>query len=351
MKIMLTGGGTAGHVMPHLALMDSFKQNFEEIVYVGSISGMERNIIENQSKIKYFPITTTKFVRKKIFSNLLIPFKLIKAIHQSKKIIKQEKPNIIFSKGGYVSLPVVIAAKSKKVPVVAHESDLEMGLANKLSKPYVKVICTTFEKTSENVKKAVWTGSPMRKEMIIDKETARNMLNIETNKPILVITGGSLGSKFINEKIRSEIKEISSKFYVVHLTGKNNIDDKYKNEKDYRQIDFTMEIGTILSASDIVVSRAGSNTIFELAVMQKPMLLIPLPKGNSRGDQVENAKYFNSCGYANFVSQDQLEKDSIYKYIQQTYYDREKLISNLKKSKICSGNDKILKIILENVKK
>ena len=150
MKILLTGGGTAGHIMPHLALLNDIKKNFDQITYIGGKGGMEKSIIEKQKSIVYHEIPTTKFVRKKLFKNLLIPFKLIRSVSESKKIIKSEKPDVVFSKGGYVSLPVVIASKRLKVPVVAHESDLKMGLANKLSKPFVKVICTSFEKTAQN---------------------------------------------------------------------------------------------------------------------------------------------------------------------------------------------------------
>ncbi len=349
MKIVLTGGGTAGHIMPHLALMDDFRKIYSEIVYIGSENGMEKDIITKQKDIKYYPITTTKFVRKKIFKNLLIPFKLLKGIHQSKKILKKENPNVLFSKGGYVSLPVVIAAKKLKIPVIAHESDLNMGLANKLCKNSAKVICTTFQRTAQSIKnKGVWTGSPMRTNLTIDKTAAKQKLNNDTQKPILLITGGSLGSRFINEKIRAEIKSITAKYFVIHLCGKGNIDESLKNIKDYRQIDFTLDMGTMLSAADIVVSRAGSNTIFELAVMRKPMLLIPLPKGNSRGDQVDNAKYFNNQGYACFVEEDQLSDQSILKYIDKTYDNRLSLIKALDKANIQPGNKKILEIIVNN---
>lgn len=350
MKILLTGGGTAGHVMPHLAILDDLRKNFDDIIYVGSISGMEKDIIEKQKDIKYYPIETTKFVRKKFWKNLLIPFKLLKGISQSKKILKKEQPNVVFSKGGYVSLPVVIASKSQKVPVVAHESDLEMGLANRLSKPYCKVICTSFEKTAQSYKKAICTGSPIRKDMIKPKAYALEKLNIHTTNPVLVVTGGSLGSRFINKKIWSEIRELATKFYIIHLTGKNNINKELENISDYKQIDFTLDMGTILSSADIIVSRAGSNTIFELAVMKKPMLLIPLPKGISRGDQVDNAKYFNAQDIANFVTEDQLENQRLSKYIFETYNEKDKLIKNLENSGIKAGNQAIIQTILENAK-
>ncbi len=350
MKIVLTGGGTAGHVVPHIALLDDLKKNFNEIVYVGSKSGMEKDLIEKQKNIKYYSVETTKFVRKKFWKNLLIPFKLCKGIHQSKKILKEEKPNVIFSKGGFVSLPVVIASKSLKIPVVAHESDLEMGLANRISKPYCKVICTSFEKTAQKCKKAICTGSPIRKDMIKDKQTAMSLLKIETKKPILVVTGGSLGSRFLNQKIWSEIHELTDKFFVIHLTGKNNFNEKLKNLKDYVQIEFSLDIGTILSCADIVVSRAGSNTIFELAVMKKPMLLVPLPKGNSRGDQVDNAKYFNEQGLANFVTEEQLESEAILKHITQTFNEKEELVKNINNHNITVGNKKIIEILCKTAK-
>jgi len=353
MKILLTGGGTAGHVMPHIAMMDDFRKNYHKIIYIGSKNGIERDIIANQKDVLYYPITTTKFIRKKILKNLLIPFKLIKAIKEAKKIIKEENPNVIFSKGGFVSLPVVYAAKRLKVPVVAHESDLNMGLANKLSKPSATVICTTFKKTADEIqKKGIYTGSPMRLDLLNkNKITSKEKLGIKTSKPILVITGGSQGSKRINEKIRYDLKALTKIFYVIHLTGKGNIDEKLKKYPDYMQIEFTEDMGTILSCSDIVVSRAGSNTIFELATLQKPMLLIPLPKGNSRGDQVDNAKYFNNQGFANFVTEEQLQTSSIYNHIIQTLKESKKLTENLKKANIQPGNKKLLEIIKNNTKK
>ncbi len=351
LKILLTGGGTAGHVMPHIAMLDLFRKNYDGIVYIGSENGIEKSIIEAQKDIAYYPITTTKFVRRKIFKNLLIPFKLIRGIHESKRIIKAEKPSVVFSKGGFVSLPVVIAAKRLKVPVVAHESDLYMGLANKLSRRSASVICTTFSDTADREKKAIFTGSPMRRELLISKDDARKKLGIVTSKPVLVVTGGSLGSRFINSKVFNEIKPLTSKFYVIHIVGKNNLDPHLKNISDYKQIEFASDMGPILASADIVVSRAGSNTIFELGALKKPMLLIPLPKGNSRGDQVDNAKYFNKMGYANFVFEQQLENDNLLFHIEKTLKDSPKLVKNLKDANFTPANEKIMEIILKNSKK
>ena len=352
MKILLTGGGTAGHVVPHLALLNGIRKNYDKIIYIGSKTGIEKDIIAKQNDITYYPITTTKFVRNKLFTNLLIPFKLIGGVYQAKKIIKKEKPNIVFSKGGYVSLPVVYAAKRLKVPVVAHESDLYMGLANKLSLKSATVLCTTFEKTASQIKnKGVYTGSPIREEQIKSKAEGLKQLGINTSKPILVITGGSLGSRFINNKIREEIKPITDRFYCLHLTGRNNIDPALSNIKDYKQLEFVSDMGSVLTCADVVVSRAGSNTIFELAFFKKPMLLIPLPKGNSRGDQVDNANYFNQKGYANFVTEDQLASSPILPYIMQTFNESARLKQTLEKANIKPANDKLLEIILKYSKK
>ncbi len=351
MKILLTGGGTAGHVMPHLALLADMRKNYDSIIYIGSQGGIEKSLIENEKDIKYYPITSTKLVRGKFFVNLLIPFKLIRATNEAKKIIKAEQPNVVFSKGGYVSLPVVFAAKRYKVPVIAHESDLNMGLANRLSKRYCTAICTTFKQTADHEKKAIYTGSPMRRSLNIDKATARKNFNIETSLPILVVTGGSLGSRFINQKVYSELYDITRKFYVIHLVGKGNYDKRMDGYQNYKQIDFTNEMGQILALADVVVSRAGSNTIFELATLLKPMLLIPLPKGASRGDQVDNAKYFNREGYANFVTEQQLEDDRLLPYIIETYRERDKYVEALKKGCFQPANDKIMEVILKYTKK
>lgn len=352
MKIVLTGGGTAGHVSPHLAILNDLKEYYEEIVYIGSYNGIEKEMLEPYTFVKYHPITTTKLVRDKIFKNMLIPFQLIKGVHESRKILKKEKPNVIFSKGGYVSLPVVIASKRYKIPVVAHESDLKMGLANKLSKRNATIICTTFKQTADDIKKkGIYTGSALKISDNLTQEECKQKLGIITNKPVLVVTGGSLGARFINNRVREEIKLITQKYFVVHLCGKNNIDSNLNKIKDYKQIEFTNEMITYLKSADIVVSRAGSNTIFEIACLKKPMLLIPLPKGNSRGDQVDNAKYFNRNGYANFVSQEQLKYDGLLKHIDRTYKDRYELINNLKNANIQPANRKIVQIILENTKK
>lgn len=340
--IVLTGGGTAGHIMPHLALLPTLKNHFNKIVYIGSDTGMENNIIPKYPEIEFHTIKASKLDRAHIFKNFTLPFKFIKSVCQAKQLLRQIRPNIIFSKGGYVSLPVVFAAKSLKIPVVAHESDLSVGLANKLCKPKVNAICTTFEKTAHSVgKKGIFTGSP-----IIENQ---NVTLLKKTKPILFITGGSLGAKAINDAVFDAAKELTKSFYVIHQVGKNKTNKSIKLQ-DYEQIEFATDMMQLIKSADIVVSRAGSNTIFELAYNTKPMLLIPLPKGASRGDQIDNAKYFESKNYAKVLFQENLSSKTLISAINELYDNKNQYISTLKNAKIPNGTDKIVKIILKNQK-
>ncbi len=337
--IVLTGGGTAGHIMPHLALKPYLQQHFTNLVYIGSINGMEKNIISSDGGFKYYAVETAKLDRCHLLKNFKIPIKFLKGVKQAKQILKKVNPSIVFSKGGYVSLPVVFAAKSLNIPVVTHESDLTMGLANKLSKTKCSCICTTFKETADNVgKKGVFTGSPIR-------ESSKSKTVISSNKPILLITGGSLGAKAVNTAVFESVTELTKKFYVIHQVGKNNINNSIK-AKDYKQIEFADNMQELIKLSDVIISRAGSNTIFELAYYNKPMLLIPLPKGASRGDQVDNAKYFERLGYAKVLLQDNLNKDNLINAVNELFNNKNTYKTTLKNANLPNGTQKIVKILL-----
>ncbi len=337
--IVLTGGGTAGHIMPHLALKPYLQQHFTNLVYIGSINGMEKNIISSDGGFKYYAVETAKLDRCHLLKNFKIPIKFLKGVKQAKQILKKVNPSIVFSKGGYVSLPVVFAAKSLNIPVVTHESDLTMGLANKLSKNKCSCICTTFKETADNVgKKGVFTGSPIR-------ESSKSKTVISSNKPILLITGGSLGAKAVNTAVYESITELTKKFYVIHQVGKNNINNSIK-AKDYKQIEFADNMQELIKLSDVIISRAGSNTIFELAYYNKPMLLIPLPKGASRGDQVDNAKYFERLGYAKVLLQENLNKDNLINAVNELFNNKNTYKTTLKNANLPNGTQKIVKILL-----
>lgn len=290
--IVLTGGGTAGHVLPHLALLPYLKKGFKNIYYIGGVNDNERRIVEKEG-VKFFPVNCAKFRRglgvKNIVKDIMIPVVLLKSIRSARKILKELKPDIVFSKGGFVALPVVRAAKSLKIPVVAHESDVSLGLANRLSVSCCEKICTTFKVTAEKSKnpKFVYTGSPIRQKIYQgnrDIVSKRHDLGIGKN---LLVLGGSLGAAKINQCITDAAKSLVEEFNVIHICGKGKTSTKFVHAR-YVQIEFAEDIENYLAWSDIVVSRAGSNTLCELMVLGKPTLFIPLATG--RGDQIENVK-------------------------------------------------------------
>ena len=347
--IILTGGGTAGHVTPHLALLPYFKKYFSKIYYIGSISGIEKEIISNYKEITYYKIPTVKLIRSLTLKNLLIPFKLIKSIKESYKILKKIKPDVIFSKGGFVSVPVCIAGSLLKIPIIAHESDYSMGLANKLIYKKCTKMCFSFKNISEKYKeKGLYTGSPINDSLFKgNKQETLKSFNFDESKKTILITGGSLGSQKINQTIFDSIKELSDKYNIIHIVGKNNLNKKIKYQ-NYKQIEFSKNINNLYACSDLVISRAGSNTIFELLSLKKLMILIPLPKDNSRGDQIENANYFKENNYARVIYQEDLNKNELLNSIDLVLKDKEKY-SNAMKSYKTNANNIIIKEVLNTI--
>jgi len=342
MKIALTGGGTAGHVTPHLALISELKKHFSDIIYIGSKSGIEKEIIGTQG-IKYYSTTTTKLVRKHFLKNLTIPFKLLHAIREAKKILKIEKPNVIFSKGGFVSLPTVLAGHRLHIPIIIHESDLSLGLANKIASRYADVVCTTFKSTATSLKNGLYTGSPIRTNTIEFKNPFHN------SKPIITITGGSQGAQTINKIIRQNLPTLCKDYNIIHIVGRGN--SIHSTQKGYVQIEFTDNILSIFRQSHIVISRAGSNTIFELLKLKVPMLLIPLPKGNSRGDQVDNAHYFKSNGFAEVLQQNELNSTSLLAAINHIENNYASYKNNMGREPLPDSKNLIINEILKLVKR
>lgn len=347
--IVLTGGGTAGHVCPNINLANSLKKHFDKIVYIGTENGIEKKLIKSQTDYEYHAIEAVKFVRKKIFKNLLIPFKLSASISQAKKILKETKPSIVFSKGGYVSLPVVIAAHKLKIPVVCHESDLSMGLANKIASKYANKICTNFQITADkNKSKCICTGSPICLSSLT-KQQAKEKLKIKTDKPVLLVTGGSLGAKPINELIFKNVNTLAEKYYILHLVGKNNLNKKISHPS-YKQIEFSNDMWTIFKACDYAISRAGANTIMELLANEIPTIFIPLPKGVSRGDQVENANYLKKLGLASLILQNDLDIKKLQNELNFIEKESKNIKLKLKHYNFTDGTEKIIKVILDNKK-
>lgn len=318
--IVLTGGGTAGHVIPHLAILPYLKNDFDNVYYIGSVGGMEKNIVDNVG-LKYYSVPCAKLVRKITCKNLAIPFTLFKGVIAAGKILDELKPNVVFSKGGYVALPVVIAAHKRAIPVIAHESDYSLGLANRISAKFCDKVLTSFPAAAKSVKNGVLTGAPLKNSLFTaSRAEGLKTFGLSGKKPVILATGGSLGAKAINSAIRGALNELLQKFDVLHVCGKGNLSGIKKD--GYVELEFTDKMENAFACANLCVSRAGSNTIFEMAALKKPMLLIPLPKTVSRGDQILNAEYFQSQGYAEILRQEDLTPQTLVKAASRLYLNR-----------------------------
>jgi UDP-N-acetylglucosamine--N-acetylmuramyl-(pentapeptide) pyrophosphoryl-undecaprenol N-acetylglucosamine transferase len=330
-KIILTGGGSAGHVTPNLALISKLKAQDWDIQYIGSKNGIEKELIE-KTDIPYHPISSGKLRRYFDLKNFRDPFKVAAGIGQAAKIIRKEKPDVVFSKGGFVSVPVVVGAWLNNVPVYIHESDYTPGLANKLALRFATKIFVTFDETLSFLPKhmAVHSGSPIREDILSgDRDKGLKFLNFSYQKPIITIMGGSLGSKKLNEIIRKSLPNLLQRYQIVHLCGKGNIDENV-NQEGYRQFEYiNEELPHILAATNLVVSRAGSNAIFEFLSLRKPMLLIPLSKQASRGDQIINANSFQSKGFADVLEEEELTTTTLVNAVNELYANRVNYIDKM----------------------
>ncbi len=347
-KIVLTGGGTAGHVIPNIAIIPKLIEKGYEIIYIGSKNGIEKKLIENEN-IKYYGISTGKLRRYFDVNNFKDPFKVVKGIFEANKILKKEKPHIVFSKGGFVSIPVILGAYKNRIPVISHESDITPGLANKISIPFTKKICITFPETKKfiNDKKVEFTGTPIRKDLFLGSETkGRELCKFNNNKPNIMIMGGSQGSVFINDLIRKNLDYLLSKFNIIHICGKNNLDKSLVNKPGYVQYEYVnKEQPHLFKISDIIISRAGSNSIYELLALKKPNILIPLSKRASRGDQVLNAKSFKDRGFSIMIEEEELISFDVLKSnLEYLYNNKETYINNMI-SEYKNPIDKIVSII------
>ena len=353
-KIIMTGGGTAGHVTPNLALVPKLKERGFEIKYIGSKDGIEKEIIKD-ANIPYYEISSGKLRRYFDFKNFSDPFKVMKGVLDASKIIRKEKPDIIFSKGGFVAVPVVIAASMKKIPVVSHESDLTPGLANKLSAPFCTKLCVTFRESLNYIKdnKGILTGTPIREEILNGSATkGKEICKFKENKDILLVIGGSLGAKSINEAVRKNLDELLKSYNIIHICGKNNLDKNLIGKDGYIQFEYVKEeLPHLLKAADYIISRAGANVIFELLALKKPTLLIPLSKKISRGDQILNANSFSKEGYSLVLDEDEMIEDKK-KLIMKLNELKEKksiLLDNMKKSNANNGVNAILEVIINSI--
>ena len=313
-KIILTGGGTAGHVTPNIALLPALKEAGYEVEYIGSYNGMEKELIEKEG-IPYHGISSGKLRRYFDWKNFSDPFRVIHGYGQARSLIKKIKPAIIFSKGGFVSVPVVLAAKSLHVPAIIHESDMTPGLANRIAMRGAVKICCNFPETLKYLPegKGVLTGSPIRQQLLHgDRQKALEFTGLPGEKPILLIIGGSLGSVFINNAVRGALDELLERFEIIHLCGKGNLDHSLDGKKGYVQYEYiSKELPDLFAAADLVISRAGANAICELLALHKPNILIPLSRNASRGDQILNANSFKKQGFSYVIEEEQVNEKTL----------------------------------------
>lgn len=344
-RIILTGGGTAGHVTPNIALLPRLKELGYDIHYIGSYTGIEKELIE-QFHIPYHGISSGKLRRYFSLQNFTDPFRVLKGFGEANKLIKTLKPDVIFSKGGFVSVPVVLAGKKCHVPTIIHESDMTPGLANKFSIPSATKVCCNFPETLEYLPegKAVLTGSPIRQELLTgSKEAALKFCGFTPAKPVILIIGGSLGSVAVNNAVRAILPQLLKDFQVIHLCGKDKTDESLKHLKGYVQFEYIkQELRDLFALTDIVISRAGANAICELLALHKPSLLIPLSANASRGDQILNARSFERQGFSMVLEEEELSDEVLLNAIRKLYDQRDSYINNMKQS---SQQDSINTII------
>lgn len=349
-RIILTGGGTAGHVTPNIALLPRLKELGYDIQYIGSYTGIEKELIEPFG-IPYHGISSGKLRRYFSVQNFTDPFRVLKGFREAHKLIRQLKPDVIFSKGGFVSVPVVLAGKRCKVPVIIHESDMTPGLANKIAIPSAAKVCCNFPETLKSLPegKAVLTGSPIRQELLSgNKIAAMDMCHFTSDKPVILVIGGSLGAVAVNNAVREALPELLKDFQVIHLCGKGKMDESLKDVEGYCQFEYIKnELRNLFALADIVISRAGANAICELLALHKPNLLIPLSANASRGDQILNARSFERQGFSLVLEEEQLTKETLLAAVKNLYENRTTFINSMKNSGQQDSIGTIIKLIEE----
>lgn len=347
-RIILTGGGTAGHVTPNIALLPRLRELQYDIHYIGSYNGIEKELIAKQ-QIPYHGISSGKLRRYFSLKNFTDPFRVLKGFNEANHLIKTLKPDVIFSKGGFVSVPVVIAGKRNHVPVIIHESDMTPGLANRISIPSAYKVCCNFPETLKALPedKAVLTGSPIRQELLTgDPEKARAFCGFTDNKPVILVIGGSLGATAVNQAVRAILPELLKEFQVIHLCGKGKLDTSLSNLEGYIQFEYIQdELRHLFALSDIVISRAGANAICELLALQKPNILIPLSASASRGDQILNARSFERQGFSKVLEEETLTNELLLKSIRELYENRRQYVTAMQRSAQQSPIETIIQLI------
>ncbi len=353
-KIVMTGGGTGGHVTPNLALIPRLQADGWEIHYIGAANSIEQQLISAVPGVKFYCVSVGKLRRYFDPKNFSDPFRVIKGVAQATRIIHRIKPDVVFSKGGFVSVPVVYGAHFNHVPVVTHESDLTPGLANKLCLPFASAQCCTFPEAVKYAKgKGVYTGTPLRPEIFEgDRERGLKTFGLNANLPVLMVVGGSSGAQAINECVREALPQLMQGFQVLHLCGRGNLSDRLAGSKNYVQVEYLdREMADAYACADVLISRAGSNSLCEILALKKPALLIPYPMGASRGDQILNAESFEKRGLSRVMQQDQMTAETLAREVIRLYHDRGALMDAMAAEHTGGGVDRVLEQIYKYAKK
>lgn len=345
--IVLTGGGTAGHVTPNIALIPALQKEGWNIQYIGSKTGIEKGLIEKEN-IPYHGISSGKLRRYLSVENMKDPFKVVLGLWEAYKLLRKMKPQVVFSKGGFVTVPVVLAAKLLGIPVIIHESDITPGLANKIASKGAKTICVNFPETLQYVGgKGVLTGTPIRKELFEgNKAKGMKLCGFKGAKPVLLMMGGSLGSVKINTCLREALDELTKSYDIIHICGKGNVEEHLKNKEGYCQFEYVSdELPELFATADMMLSRAGANALAEIVALRIPSLLIPLSQNASRGDQILNAASMEKQGYCEVVQEEALTKEVLIKALHQLYTNRKQYKEAMGNSKEANGLQKVLEEI------
>ncbi len=353
-RIVLTGGGTAGHVTPNMALIPNLQEAGYDIQYIGSYDGIEKDLITGID-IPYHSISSGKLRRYFDVKNFTDPFKVMKGYLQASKLLKQLKPDIVFSKGGFVSVPVVLAAKHRHIPCIIHESDMTPGLANKLAIPSATKVCCNFPETLKYLPngKAVLTGSPIRQELFQgNKERGLSFCGFTSDKPVILVIGGSLGAVAVNNAVRESLDELLKHFQIIHLCGKGKVEPSLQQKQGYVQFEYIKkELSDLFACTDLMISRAGANAICEILSLRKPNILIPLSAAASRGDQILNARSFEKQGYSFVIEEESLTREALVQAVETVYENRNSYVDAMNKSELADPIQTIMGLIEENRKK
>ena len=351
-KIVFTGGGTAGHVTPNMALIEAFQSQNWKIDYIGSNDGVEKRMI-TAINIPYHAVRCGKLRRYFSWKNFYDPINMIVGIMQASWLLWRLKPTIVFSKGGFVAFPVVVGAWLNRIPVIAHESDMSPGLANRLSFPFVDKICVNFEEAKRHFKdksKIAVTGTPIRQALFKgDKASGLALCGFSNEKPCLLIIGGSQGATSINNTIRQALPTLTQKYQVIHLCGKGNVDSSLVNQPGYVQFEYANEeLPDLFAASDVVISRAGANSLCEILALEKPHLLVPLSRKASRGDQIQNARYFERQGISQVIEEELLTQDTLLSNLEQIEERYDEIVKRIASLNIQSATAIVEDIIVQS---